>query len=209
MHYFQRQTLQALESTRSTQNLQSCLTIIKRTERIFSLRWLCLLLLLSGYLFVLCSCKVVSCWYSFLMFLFLIQIQAPSAQIINYYSVVMFSSLFLHFRIFYLRAISSLKFMLQCCWFVPNQMEFQFFGTLSIFSYWSLFHYDNLLLLQIADALYYNSSLTLGILHKLGVATEVFNLWFQMLLEVKKSGMRANFKRLRLFFFSRSFLVLE
>ncbi|XP_065012601.1 importin beta-like SAD2 isoform X1 [Musa acuminata AAA Group] len=52
-----------------------------------------------------------------------------------------------------------------------------------------------LLMLVIADALYYNSSLTLGILHKLGVATEVFNLWFQMLQEVKKSGMRANFKR--------------
>ncbi|THU49261.1 hypothetical protein C4D60_Mb06t07690 [Musa balbisiana] len=52
-----------------------------------------------------------------------------------------------------------------------------------------------LLMLVIADALYYNSSLTLRILHKLGVATEVFNLWFQMLQEVKKSGMRANFKR--------------
>ncbi|RWW39051.1 hypothetical protein BHE74_00055652 [Ensete ventricosum] len=62
-------------------------------------------------------------------------------------------------------------------------------------TYWSLFHYNNLVLLQIADALYYNPSLTLGILHKLGVATEVFNLWFQMLQEVKKSGMRAHFKR--------------
>ncbi|MCL7047273.1 hypothetical protein MKW94_002696, partial [Papaver nudicaule] len=47
----------------------------------------------------------------------------------------------------------------------------------------------------IADALYYNAPLTLGVLHKLGVATEVFNLWFQMLQEVKKSGVRANFKR--------------
>ncbi|GJU50502.1 DNA-directed RNA polymerase II subunit 1 [Tanacetum coccineum] len=47
---------------------------------------------------------------------------------------------------------------------------------------------------QIADALYYNASLTLNILQKLGVATEVFNLWFQMLQQTKKSGVRANFK---------------
>ncbi|XP_044485896.1 importin beta-like SAD2 isoform X2 [Mangifera indica] len=52
-----------------------------------------------------------------------------------------------------------------------------------------------LLMQVIADALFYNSSLTLGILHKLGVATEVFSLWFQMLQQVKKSGIRANFKR--------------
>ncbi|MCL7040799.1 hypothetical protein MKW94_018897 [Papaver nudicaule] len=52
-----------------------------------------------------------------------------------------------------------------------------------------------LLMKVIADALYYNAPLTLGVLHKLGVATEVFNLWFQMLQEVKKSGVRANFKR--------------
>ncbi|WOL12812.1 importin beta-like SAD2 isoform X2 [Canna indica] len=52
-----------------------------------------------------------------------------------------------------------------------------------------------LLMLVIADALYYNPSLTLGILHKLGVAAEVFSLWFHMLQEVKKSGLRANFKR--------------
>ncbi|RWW56134.1 hypothetical protein BHE74_00037166, partial [Ensete ventricosum] len=48
---------------------------------------------------------------------------------------------------------------------------------------------------DIADALYYNPSLTLNILHKLGVAVQFFNLWFQMLQEVKKSGTRANFKR--------------
>jgi hypothetical protein len=35
----------------------------------------------------------------------------------------------------------------------------------------------------------------LGTLHKLGVATEIFNLWFGMLQQVKKSGIRANFKR--------------
>lgn len=50
-------------------------------------------------------------------------------------------------------------------------------------------------LLQIADSLYYNAALTLSILQKLGVATEIFNLWFQMLQQVKKSGVRANFKR--------------
>jgi predicted subunit of tRNA(5-methylaminomethyl-2-thiouridylate) methyltransferase len=49
--------------------------------------------------------------------------------------------------------------------------------------------------LQIANALYYNPSLALAILHKLGVATEIFNLWFGMLKEVKKSGIRANFRR--------------
>lgn len=49
--------------------------------------------------------------------------------------------------------------------------------------------------MQIANALYYNASLTLNILQKLGVATEVFNLWFQMLQQTKKSGARANFKR--------------
>ncbi|XP_062170456.1 importin beta-like SAD2 [Alnus glutinosa] len=47
----------------------------------------------------------------------------------------------------------------------------------------------------IADSLYYNAALTLSILQKLGVATEIFNLWFQMLQQVKKSGVRANFKR--------------
>lgn len=48
---------------------------------------------------------------------------------------------------------------------------------------------------QIADALYYNAALTLNILQKLGVATDLFNLWFQMLQEVKKSGVRVHFKR--------------
>ncbi|GJY05734.1 importin beta-like SAD2, partial [Tanacetum coccineum] len=45
-----------------------------------------------------------------------------------------------------------------------------------------------LLVQVIADALYYNASLTLNILQKLGVATEVFNLWFQMLQQTKKSA---------------------
>ncbi|XP_075085279.1 importin beta-like SAD2 [Nicotiana tabacum] len=52
-----------------------------------------------------------------------------------------------------------------------------------------------LLMQVIADALYYNASLTLNILQKLGIATEVFNLWFQMLGQTKKSGARVNFKR--------------
>ncbi|KHN13833.1 Putative importin-7 like [Glycine soja] len=47
----------------------------------------------------------------------------------------------------------------------------------------------------IADALYYNAALTLSILQKLGVASEIFHLWFHLLQQVKKSGMRANFKR--------------
>ncbi|KAL5702897.1 secondary alcohol dehydrogenase (SADH2) [Ranunculus cassubicifolius] len=54
-----------------------------------------------------------------------------------------------------------------------------------------------LLMQVIADALFYNATLTLSILQKLGVATEVFNLWFQMLQQVKKSGMRANFRRIQ------------
>ncbi|KAL6970861.1 secondary alcohol dehydrogenase (SADH2) [Sarracenia purpurea var. burkii] len=57
-------------------------------------------------------------------------------------------------------------------------------------------HYLKCLLMQvIADALYYNASLTLNILQKLGVATEIFNHWFQMLQQTKKSGVLANFKR--------------
>lgn len=52
-----------------------------------------------------------------------------------------------------------------------------------------------LLMQVVADALYYNASLTLAILHKLGVATEVFNLWFQLLQQSRKSGLMANFKR--------------
>ncbi|KAL8487473.1 hypothetical protein ACS0TY_023515 [Phlomoides rotata] len=52
-----------------------------------------------------------------------------------------------------------------------------------------------LLMEVVSDALYYNASLTLNILQKLNVATEVFNLWFQMLQQTKKSGARANFKR--------------
>ncbi|XVF65538.1 hypothetical protein PTKIN_Ptkin09bG0257100 [Pterospermum kingtungense] len=52
-----------------------------------------------------------------------------------------------------------------------------------------------LLVQVIANAVYYNAALTLSILNKLCVASEVFNLWFQLLQQVKKSGLRANFKR--------------
>lgn len=52
-----------------------------------------------------------------------------------------------------------------------------------------------LLIQVVANALYYNAAFTLSMLHKLGVATEIFNLWFQMLQQVKKSGVRVNFKR--------------
>ncbi|KAL3619919.1 secondary alcohol dehydrogenase (SADH2) [Castilleja foliolosa] len=56
-------------------------------------------------------------------------------------------------------------------------------------------HLKCLLMEVVADALYYNAPLTLNILQKLNVATEVFNLWFQMLQQTKKSGARANFKK--------------
>ncbi|KAG9141479.1 hypothetical protein Leryth_001925 [Lithospermum erythrorhizon] len=52
-----------------------------------------------------------------------------------------------------------------------------------------------LLMQVVADSLYYNAALTLSILQKLGVATDIFSLWFQMLQQTKKSGVRANFKR--------------
>ncbi|KAL3507176.1 hypothetical protein ACH5RR_032558 [Cinchona calisaya] len=52
-----------------------------------------------------------------------------------------------------------------------------------------------LLIEVVADALYYNASFTLSILQKLGVATDIFALWFQMLQQTKKSGVRVNFKR--------------
>ncbi|KAM0935786.1 putative importin-beta domain, armadillo-like helical [Dioscorea sansibarensis] len=53
-----------------------------------------------------------------------------------------------------------------------------------------------LLIQVIADALYYDASLTLTTLQKHEVATEVFNLWFQM-LQVKSNGVHSNFRRKR------------
>jgi len=52
-----------------------------------------------------------------------------------------------------------------------------------------------LLVQVIANALYYNPLLTLETLNKLGVAADIFNHWFAMLQQVKKSGARVNFKR--------------
>ncbi|XWS35270.1 hypothetical protein CRYUN_Cryun21dG0111700 [Craigia yunnanensis] len=52
-----------------------------------------------------------------------------------------------------------------------------------------------LLVQVIANAVYYNAALTLSILNKFCVTTEVFNLWFQLLQQVRKSGLRVNFKR--------------
>ncbi|OEL35059.1 Importin beta-like SAD2 [Dichanthelium oligosanthes] len=52
-----------------------------------------------------------------------------------------------------------------------------------------------LLVQVIANALYYNPALTLVTLNKLGVAADIFNHWFAMLQQVKKSGARVNFKR--------------
>ncbi|KAL9268847.1 Importin beta-like SAD2-like protein [Drosera capensis] len=53
----------------------------------------------------------------------------------------------------------------------------------------------SLLIQVVANALYYNPILALNILHMLGVSSEIFELWFQMLQQVKKSGMRVNFRR--------------
>ncbi|KAE8698049.1 Importin beta-like SAD2-like protein [Hibiscus syriacus] len=52
-----------------------------------------------------------------------------------------------------------------------------------------------LLVQVIANSVYYNAVLTLSILNKFCVTTDVFNLWFHLLQQVKKSGQRANFKR--------------
>ncbi|AQK52663.1 Importin beta-like SAD2 [Zea mays] len=62
----------------------------------------------------------------------------------------------------------------------------------------SIYFYDNwkkIKTVEIANALYYNPALTLEILNKLGVAADIFNHWFAMLRQVKKSGARVNFKR--------------
>ncbi|CAH8330930.1 unnamed protein product [Eruca vesicaria subsp. sativa] len=53
----------------------------------------------------------------------------------------------------------------------------------------------SLLIQVVANMLYYNPSLTLGVLHNTGLASTVFDLWFQMLQQKKKSGQPANFKR--------------
>uniref|UniRef100_M4CN63 Importin N-terminal domain-containing protein n=1 Tax=Brassica campestris TaxID=3711 RepID=M4CN63_BRACM len=53
----------------------------------------------------------------------------------------------------------------------------------------------SLLIQVVANMLYYNPGLTLGVLHNTGLASTVFDHWFQMLQQKRKSGLPANFKR--------------
>ncbi|CAN8285361.1 unnamed protein product [Cochlearia groenlandica] len=53
----------------------------------------------------------------------------------------------------------------------------------------------SLLIQVVANMLYYNPGLTLGVLHNTGLVSKVFDLWFQMLQQKRKSGLPANFKR--------------
>ncbi|CAF2122421.1 unnamed protein product [Brassica napus] len=53
----------------------------------------------------------------------------------------------------------------------------------------------SLLVQVVANMLYYNPSLTFGVLHNTGLASIVFDIWFLMLQQKKKSGLPANFKR--------------
>ncbi|KAF8079661.1 hypothetical protein N665_1010s0008 [Sinapis alba] len=53
----------------------------------------------------------------------------------------------------------------------------------------------SLLIQVVANMLYYNPGLTLGVLHNTGLASTVFDLWFHMLQQKKKSGLPENFKR--------------
>lgn len=50
-------------------------------------------------------------------------------------------------------------------------------------------------LFQVANGLYYNAPMCLTILQHLGVTSEIFQAWFQMLYEVKKSGKPVHFVR--------------
>ncbi|CAN8315578.1 unnamed protein product [Cochlearia groenlandica] len=56
-------------------------------------------------------------------------------------------------------------------------------------------HLKSLLVQVVANMLYYNPGLTLGVLHNTGLVSKVFDLWFQMLQQKRKSGLPANFKR--------------
>ncbi|CAN6996716.1 unnamed protein product [Brassica rapa subsp. trilocularis] len=53
----------------------------------------------------------------------------------------------------------------------------------------------SLLIQVVANMLYYNPGLTLGVLQNTGLASTVFDHWFQMLQQKRKSGLPANFKR--------------
>ncbi|KAJ0988973.1 hypothetical protein J5N97_007329 [Dioscorea zingiberensis] len=61
---------------------------------------------------------------------------------------------------------------------------------------WTRKSYLKCLLIQvIANALYYDASLTLRVLQRLEVVTYVFSLWFQMLQQLKSNGVHSNFRR--------------
>lgn len=49
--------------------------------------------------------------------------------------------------------------------------------------------------MQVANGLYYNAGHCLTILQQLGVTGEIFQAWFQMLYEVKKTGKAVHFVR--------------
>ncbi|MCO5595130.1 hypothetical protein L7F22_049168 [Adiantum nelumboides] len=53
----------------------------------------------------------------------------------------------------------------------------------------------DLLIEVVANALYYNPGLSLSILQRMGVTAEVFQTWFNLLQERKKSGQPAHFRR--------------
>lgn len=53
----------------------------------------------------------------------------------------------------------------------------------------------DLLIEVVANALYYNTGLALGILQKMGVTAEIFQAWFTLLHETKKSGQPVHFRR--------------
>lgn len=53
-------------------------------------------------------------------------------------------------------------------------------------------------LCQVANGLYYNAPMCLTILQHLGVTSEIFQTWLQMLYAVKKSGKPLHFVRYRL-----------
>lgn len=53
----------------------------------------------------------------------------------------------------------------------------------------------DLLIEVVANALYYNTGLALGVLQKLGVTAEIFQMWFTLLHETKKSGQPVHFRR--------------
>lgn len=54
-------------------------------------------------------------------------------------------------------------------------------------------------LFQVANGLYYNAPMCLTILQHLGVTSEIFQAWFQMLYAVKKTGKPLHFVRFYFF----------